>query len=148
MTLIIISKLVSGQYSYPSWSTGKKYCLCSQVMGDKTEVSYTITSTSGSVIRKVSRLFPSSILLTTQLSWCLGFYKGEGVSSIRSHSYKRFRITNKNSDDLLFFMKTLSDSGLFYFGKVSPFKIEIHHSSKPSFEVVTYWSRLLPVSSQ
>ena len=45
-------------------------------------------------------------------------------------------------------MKTLSDSRLFYFEKASPFKIEIHHSSQPSFEVVTYWSRLLPVSSQ
>ena len=143
MKIVKIADLVSGEYTYPNWSSGSVYPLESYDEGDETIVKYTVTNTI--MRRPYSRRFPKEILLTTKLCWALGFLKGEGMNSRNPSSYHRFGVTNKDSKLINFVLDELFKSGLLKKENIPDKSFQILHCSADLREVQIYWAKKLGV---
>ena len=142
MYRIDLIELLKNEYTYPNWSTSTKYKLETQIINEE-EILVFYHSTKTIMKKIFKRKFPRYIYLTPGFCWVLGFFKGEGLSSIRGKSYRRFVITNKNPICLNKFLDELEKSKLLLRSAINGKCFQIHHFLNHPDEVIDYWSNKL-----
>ena len=93
--------------------------------------------------KRIKRTFPCYIYLTPGFCWSLGFYKGEGLNSIKSKTYYRFGISNKNPVYINKFMDEMISSKLLAKHQIRGKCFQIHHFAYDLEDVKKYWSNKL-----
>jgi len=90
--------------------------------------------------KRMSKIFPRHIKLTPGLCWALGFFKAEGLSSIKSKCYYRFNITNKNPIHLKKVLDELNKAGLLTKPQIKGKCFQIHHFANHPEQARKYWA--------
>jgi len=139
---IDLMDLLKEEYTYPNWSSGMKYKLETEIINEE-EIYVFYYSTKTIMKKRFQRKFPRYIYLTPGFCWGLGFFKGEGLNSIRGTSYRRFIITNKSPTCLNKFLDELNNSKLLLKSAIKGKCFQIHHFLNSADEVVNYWSNKL-----
>ncbi|GEM_PF-2085276 len=141
-TKIDLLELIKGKYTYPTWSTGTQYKLCAEIITPNTIQLY--YSISKSIMKKrKQRIFPRYIHLTPGLCWALGFFKGEGLSSLKSRGYYRVNITNKNPVHLKKVLTEFEKAALLPKENIKGRCFQIHHFMNDPITVKKYWAEKL-----
>ncbi len=136
LTKINIKKLVEGKKTYPSWSTNSTYYLKFQEQNNNILVYY-ITKNN----KKISRIFPKEVILTSKLIYVLGLLKGEGSTSLGKSNYRRFTITNSDPEIINIILNELENSNLFKKSNIINKSIHLLHYTKSESEVTDFWSK-------
>ena len=104
---ISIKKLVEGNKTYPSWSTNSTYDVKVKNNGNSALVYYDIKTN-----KRINRIFPKQINLTSSFIYTLGLLKGEGSNALGKSNYRRLTITNSNPEIIKLILNELEKSGL------------------------------------
>ncbi len=136
--IINIKRLIEGKSTYPTWTTGSTHILKTKKSGKKLIVYYKTKSN-----RKISRLFPKEIKLTSRLIYSLGILIGEGATSIGKSNYRRFTLTNSNPRIIKVVLDELDRCGLFKRYDLNKRAINLFHHKNSNKKVINYWSKNL-----
>ena len=137
---INLKKIVEGHVTYPSWTTNSIYTIKIEENEKNALVYYTIKTN-----KKISRIFPKEISLTPRLMYILGILKGEGSNALGKSNYRRFTITNSDSNVIRLVLNELEQSNLFK--KVDLINKSVHllHHTEQDDKVIDYWSNELNI---
>jgi hypothetical protein len=142
MEEVAISKLIEGKKTYPSWTTGRVYPLKTRTINDKCLVYY---EPKGRVKRRIERVFPEKIALSSRFIWTLGFLKGEGSNALGKSNYRRFTITNTDARCLKIVIAELEKSELWKKEQLSNTGVNILHAKKDELETREFWAKGLAI---
>ncbi|HLD15265.1 MAG TPA: hypothetical protein VJB94_01670 [Candidatus Nanoarchaeia archaeon] len=139
---IDLLELIKDKYTYPNWSTGRQYKLEGEILSRNKILIYYI-ATNHITKRKFQKIFPRYIYLTPSFCWVLGFFKAEGLSSIKNKAYYRFNITNKKPLFLKKVFTEIEKAGLLLKDEIKGRCFQIHHFKNDPEIVKKYWSNNL-----
>jgi len=139
-----ISKLIEKKKTYPSWTTGSRYCLKSkQIDNQITEVFYVINK---GIKRTIKRSFPKEIEATPKFSLALGLIKGEGPNALGKSNYRRFTFTNSDPKVINFVLNQLEEQNIFKKKFLINKSVHLIHAKESDEKVIFYWSKKLKIS--
>jgi len=139
---IDLFQLLIGKYTYPTWSTNRKYKLFITKYESIIYVSYKHKGN-----KQLLRCFPRHIKLTPKVLWFFGFIYGEGSKSKGSSAYRRFTITNSDSKAMCFCLDVLEETKLLFRNNISKHSVKLARSSKhDDIKLLKFWMKELKLS--
>lgn len=136
---IKLKKIVEGEKTYPSWTTGSEYELQTSEGQKSLKVFYKV-----SIGRKIGREFPKFIQLSSKFCYVLGLIKGEGANSLGKSNYRRFTLTNSDPNVIKLVLTELKNQNLVS-NQFPERSFHILHFKKLKRQVVDYWSNELSI---
>jgi len=138
---IDILKLLNDVETYPTWYSNKTYRFIVTDNKDGTiTVMYPCTG------RQPKQTFNRYIELTPQLIWTLGFIEGEGLKSRGKSAYRRFIVTNNDSEKMAFVLDVLETYNFVKRSNLTKNSIRIRYGNEHNREkLLKYWSKKLNV---
>lgn len=140
---IKLDELIVGQETYPTWSTKAVYSLQAESKDDELLIYYVVKGN-----RRISRIFPKKIELSTKFLYVMGLLKGEGSNTLGNSNYRRFTITNSDPKVVSIILKELEESKLFSKAELLDNSIHILHHLVEDGEAIDYWANQLRLKPQ